>query len=175
MKKYGFCMESQSKGKCYDNPFGCKPSQTLSNDSISEYEIIGDTLPINEGILGVRFSIILININFSLIKFAIFAIKQFLKLMSNKYTIICLKFKSSETKSSGTFNPFKYYYPGCSGNFFDKCGIICPICLCILSPIKGRPNKCNHLYCYLCIQKWFKTSNFSPMNRRKFSYLIKIR
>ena len=76
MKKYGFCMESQSKGKCYSNPFGCKPSQTLSNDSISEYEIIGDTLPINEGILGVRFSIILININFSLIKFAIFAIKQ---------------------------------------------------------------------------------------------------
>lgn len=75
MKKYGFCMESQSKGKCYDNPFGPKPSQTLSNDSISECEIIGDILPINEGVLGVRFSIILINMKFSLIKFAIFAIK----------------------------------------------------------------------------------------------------
>ena len=75
MEKYGFSMESKSKGKWYDNPFGCKPSQTLSNDSISEYEIICDILPINEGILGVRFSIILINIKFSLIKFAIFVIK----------------------------------------------------------------------------------------------------
>ena len=44
MKKYGFCMEFQSKGKCYDNPFVRKPSQTLSNDSISECEIIGDIL-----------------------------------------------------------------------------------------------------------------------------------
>ena len=75
MKKYGFCMESRNKGKCYNNLFGCKPNQTLSNDSIYEYEIIGDILPINEGILDVRFSIILINIKFSLIKFAIFAIK----------------------------------------------------------------------------------------------------
>ena len=65
--------------------------------------------------------------------------------------IINTNFLSSGFNSKDSLNPFIFYFPGCYKKNFNESKKICPICLSTSSIIKGRPNTCNHIFCYQCI------------------------
>ena len=48
----------------------------------------------------------------------------------------------------------------------------CPICLGRVKNAK-RPNKCTHVFCSYCINKWAKTKKKCPICRTEFDKLLK--
>lgn len=93
--------------------------------------------------------------------------------MDEKYIKISNNFFPQNSFPDSSFNPFKFYFPGCSVKKDDEESNICPICLSLISTLKGRPNSCNHVFCYECINLWFQSSSICPICRRKILKLIK--
>ena len=60
MKKNGFCMESTSKRKFYDNPIPTKHPQILSNEESNTNKIYGRISISKNGILRVSLSFIIV-------------------------------------------------------------------------------------------------------------------
>ncbi|KAG8179157.1 hypothetical protein JTE90_023619 [Oedothorax gibbosus] len=51
----------------------------------------------------------------------------------------------------------------------------CPICF---EPLEGKirasPSICDHVFCMDCLQKWIKTDNVCPIDRKKFQKIINL-
>ena len=76
-----------------------------------------------------------------------------------------------------TFNESNYQIFGDSFKSYDKSHFNdpfrreCPICYC--SPkIPTRPNTCTHIFCFKCLNKWWKSNHSCPYCRAKTNKLI---
>jgi hypothetical protein len=82
------------------------------------------------------------------------------KVINHNPFLLCL---NPEYKSTyNNFSPFGFFE-----DLLEK-EVRCPICLGRVSKASA-PDSCNHTFCFLCLEKWSKSSNKCPICRRFFT------
>ena len=57
--------------------------------------------------------------------------------------------------------------------YIEETGSVCSICLNICN-LSCKPNRCEHIFCFVCLNAWSHNKKICPMCRRSFTRIIQL-